>query len=346
MDLREHEPLKHHTTLRTGGPARCFLEVRTENEFLLALDFARDQRLPVFVLGGGSNVLADERGFDGLVVKVGTRGIRVRETAPGHAEVVAESGEIWDDLVAYTVESGWRGLENLSLIPGTVGGGVVGNIGAYGAEVADSLVWLEAIDVQTREVRRFTLPECEFGYRWSFFKAAPGRNYVVTRAAFALRKDGRPNLVYQELAQHLASKSEAEPTLREVREAVVTIRRRKLPDVEQVGTAGSFFKNPRVTRQGYEVLVRRYPVLPGHPEADGRIKLPLGWILDKVCGLKGFRQGRVGTHPEQALVIVNEGGTADEVEALANHIAGEVRLATGLEIEWEVERLYGLGPFC
>jgi UDP-N-acetylmuramate dehydrogenase len=339
MNVREHEPLRLHTTLGTGGPARFYIEATTEADIQEAVRFAKARELPDFVLGGGSNVIARDTGFDGVVIRIATQGIRTRELAPDVTEFIAESGEEWDDLVGLSVRRGFHGLENLSLIPGTVGAAVIGNIGAYGVEVKQALQWTEALDRRTGTVRRFTRAACEFEYRRSFFKTPEGRNFIILRTAFWLHSNGILNTGYKDLADHLAARGISSPTLAMVREAVISIRRRKLPDPSRVGTAGSFFKNPVVSRAEYEALAGRYPGLPGYDEGGDRVKVPLGWILDKVCGLKGIRAGRVGTHSEQALVIVNEGGTATEVEVFADQLAQKVRSQTGLTIEWEVEQL-------
>lgn len=339
MNVREQEPLHRHTTLRTGGPARFYIETTSEADIQEAVRFAQARGLPDFVLGDGSNVLARDMGFDGVVIRIATHGIRTLEVASGMVEFTAEAGEVWDELVAIAVRRGFYGLENLSLIPGTVGAAVIGNIGAYGAEVRQTLRWAEALDRRTGMVRRFFREECEFGYRRSFFKTPEGRHFIVVRAAFVLQSEGNLKTVYPDLADYLAARGISSPTLAMVREAVISIRRRKLPDTSRIGTAGSFFKNPVVSRAEYQALAGRHPGLPGYDEGGDRVKVPLGWILDKVCGVKGIRAGHVGTHPEQALVIVNEGGTATEVEVFADHLAQAVHSQTGLTVEWEVERL-------
>ena len=339
MILKENERLDLHTTLRTGGPARFFVEAKTDDELREAITFARGRGWPTFVLGGGSNVLASDDGFDGVVVKMATHGMRTESPAADVVEVVAQAGEEWDTLVAFAVARGLAGLENMSLIPGSVGAAVVGNIGAYGSEVKDALVWTQALDMRTGLIRRFASEECGFAYRRSFFKTTEGRNYIVTQAAFALKTHGAVNAAYRDVQELLATRGVIAPTLAQMREAVIEIRRRKLPDLARIGTAGSFFKNPVIPRRAYERLAARYPQLPGHDEGNGLVKVPLGWILDRVCGLKGVRRGRVGTHVEQALVIVNDGGTSQEVEAFAHEIAEAVRENTSLAIEWEVERV-------
>jgi len=343
MNILKNEPLSRHTTLRVGGPAQFFVEAKTEEEIREAVKFAKKSKLPIFVLGGGSNVLVSDTGFAGLVIKVVTKGIH--RSAENESTLIAEAGETWDTLVEYSVQHGLFGLENMSLIPGTAGAAVIGNIGAYGAEVKDTCLGAEALDVRTGLVRHFTRNECQFAYRHSFFKTTEGRNFILLRASFALNPHGAPNLAYKDVQEYFNSgraKRPAEPcspALPDIRAAIIAIRQRKLPDLAQVGTAGSFFKNPIVPKSRYEILAKRYPGLPGHDEGNGLIKLPLGWILDKICGLKGVRQGPVGTHAGQALVLVNHGGTASDVEAFAYHIARVVQDKTGLAIEWEVEKV-------
>ncbi len=375
MNIRENELLSRHTTLRTGGPARYFIKAASVGDIHEALGFARQRALPVFVLGGGSNVLVNDAGFAGVVLKIATRGLAAREVtaetlpcssrreeapfgiseirnpkseidqslltaaATRLTEATAEAGEEWDALVAFAVERGLPGLENMSFIPGTVGAAVIGNIGAYGTEVKESLAWAETIDRRDGTIHRLTNRECQFAYRHSFFKTAEGRHHLVLRAAFALSRAGALNIRYHDLREYFAAHEIFAPALADVRAAVISIRQRKLPDSLRVGTAGSFFKNPVMPRAQFEALAARYPGLPGYDDGPDRVKAPLGWILDKICGLKGARRGPVGTHAEQALCLINDGGTASEVAAFAEDLVRQVRDKTGLEIEWEVERL-------
>jgi len=339
MTVLENEPLSRHTTLRVGGPARFWTEVRTLAELRAALAFAQTRALPVAVLGQGANVLVSDAGFDGLVVKMATCGVQVLDQTGSRAVVVAEAGQEWDRLVAWAVEQGLGGLENLSAIPGSVGGAVVGNIGAYGVELGQRLLWVEALDRRTGAVRLLPKSACQLGYRHSLFKTPEGRAYIVLRAAFELRTDAAPQLTYADLQEYFGARGAPSPTLAQVRQAILAIRRQKLPDVTQMGTAGSFFKNPIVPRTRYEALAERYPGLPGYEVGPDQVKVPLGWILDKVCHLKGVRRDAVGTYPHQALVVVNYGATARQIEAFAAELAAAIRAATGLEPEWEVERL-------
>jgi len=341
MTFLENEPLSRHTTLRTGGPARFFCRVESLEDLYEALEKARVLQWRFFVLGGGSNVLASDAGFPGLIVRVALKGMSFEPAGKGEWLVEAAAGEEWDGLVASAVGRGLRGLENLSGIPGTVGGAVAGNIGAYGVEVRETLKWVEVLDAQTGGLRRLDGMECGFGYRSSRFKSPEGRREVITRACFLLGEERPLNVSYGELHRWFEQRGEPASTVEQVRVAVIEVRRAKLPDTMEVGTAGSFFKNPVIPRTHYEQLLKRYPELPGYAEPNGYVKIPLGWVLDRICGLKGVRRGRVGTHDQQALVVVNRGGSAGEIEALAAAMAQEVFDRTGIHVAWEVERLGG-----
>ncbi|WCJ61198.1 UDP-N-acetylmuramate dehydrogenase [Fontisphaera persica] len=336
LNIRENEPLSRHTTLRVGGPARYWVEVAGEAELREAAAWAADASLPLFVLGGGSNVLASDHGFPGVVVHMASRGATFADVGGAYVRVIAEAGEEWDALVAEAVERNLAGWETMALIPGTLGGAVAGNIGAYGAEIKDTLEWVEAMNRRDGKLARFSLADCQMQYRHSFFKTPAGREWAVVRASFLLQRGAPPRLDYPELRARLTS---PKPTLAEVRQTVIHIRQAKLPDWQKVGTAGSFFKNLRLDPEDFQQLRRRYPELPGYAEADGRIKVPLGYILDKICGLRGWGWGKVRFHERQALVLINEGGTAADIAQLAHEAARRVREATGLAIEWEVEPL-------
>ncbi|MCX6716558.1 MAG: UDP-N-acetylmuramate dehydrogenase [Candidatus Taylorbacteria bacterium] len=339
MIIKEKELLKTHTTFQTGGPASFFIEARTENDIKEAAIFFKQKNLPVFVLGLGSNLLVSDNGFKGIIINILSEGIK-SEVYNEDVLVIAEAGERWDSLVGYSVWEGLYGLENMSAIPGTVGGGVAGNIGAYGAEVKDRLLWVDALDMRSGNVKRFSNADCVFTYRNSFFKTEEGKNNIIIRAGFLLSKNGKANIAYKDLSDFFAGKTSV-PNLKEIRDAIISIRQSKLPDWTKVGTAGSFFKNPTVSEKEFSDLKTRFPEIPGRIEdsslSEKRVKLSLGWILDKICGLKGMSVGRVGTYGNQALVIVNEGGTANEVLSFAGSIEKIVKEKTGITIEREVE---------
>jgi UDP-N-acetylmuramate dehydrogenase len=336
MTFEENVPLAPHTTFRIGGAARYFCRAASEAEVVEAVRVARERRLSLFILGGGSNVLIADAGYAGVALKMEERGISFQDDG-GEVVVSAAAGVPWDDLVESTVQRGLFGLENLSAIPGTVGAAPVQNIGAYGAEVSQVIHKIRACDTQSLEFVEFNREACRFGYRDSLFKQLR-RRYIITRVDFRLRRNGSPWIAYQDLARYFAARGCASPALSEVRQAVVEVRQGKLPDLRWWGTAGSYFKNPIVTAQTYEELKRRHPRLPGHAEPDGRMKLPLGWILDQLCGARGLALGKAGTYEKQALVIVTQpGASSDDVRRLERELARRVREVTGIEIEPEVE---------
>lgn len=335
MHIEKRVPLAPLTTFGIGGKARYFCRVRNEQELERAFEFVDKNNIPFWILGGGSNVLVSDKGFPGLVVKIEILGMEFGETKTD-VRVVAGAGESWDELVRLCVEKELYGLENLSGIPGTVGAAPVQNIGAYGVEIADFISWVEVFDTKKRSVRRLTAKQCRFGYRDSIFKQ-DGVSLVVLRVAFKLSKSKRLNLSYADVKAYFEKNGKTAPTLAEVRSVVLEIRSRKFPDLEVVGTAGSFFKNPVVSRAVYNALSKRYPGLPGYRAAKGKMKLSLAWIIDRVCNLKDLRWGETGVAPNQTLVLCNFGNaTALEVQKLAAHITDTVRNATGILIEPEV----------
>lgn len=274
----------------------------------------------VLWLGGGSNILfcAD---YPGLVVRIANRGIRVVADDGEHVVVEAAAGENWHDFVQYTVTQGWCGLENLSLIPGTVGAAPVQNIGAYGVEVQSCIESVHSFDLLSGKWRWMSAKECCFAYRDSIFKHSEGKRYVITSVRFALSHRFVPQLQYGDLEQKVAHISKNQKlNAKIVAQAVCQIRRQKLPDPCVLGSAGSFFKNPIVKPQVAAVLLHQYPDLPHYPQPDGCIKLAAGWMIER-CGLKGYQHGGAAVHDQQALVLVNKDhATAADVVALARYI--------------------------
>jgi UDP-N-acetylmuramate dehydrogenase len=304
--IREHVSLKEYTTFKTGGVARFFCEVHTVNELKEVLT----QHTKFFILGGGSNILIGD--YDGLVIKMS----------------IDNAGRNWDDFVAESTAKGNYGLENLSYIPGTVGAAPVQNIGAYGVEVGDRIEKVHTIHAHTLNERIFTKEECQFSYRNSIFKKE--KEWIITHVEFNFTNE--INTSYKGL--------ENLKTPEEIRDAVIKIRKEKLPDWYVLGTAGSFFKNPIITKLKYEDLKNKYPELPFFEVDSERVKIPLAWVIDKICGMKDFKVGNVGTYKNQALVIVNYGGaTAKEVDDFAKKIESIVLEKTGLTIEREVENI-------
>ncbi len=333
LSISENVSLRAHTTLKTGGVARYVVEVRTVAEVVEARQFAMQTALPQLVLGGGSNVLVEDAGFAGVVILNKLKGIKYVEHEDT-VTLVCQSGELLDEVVADTVTRGYWGLENLSAIPGTVGATPVQNVGAYGVEIGNIISKVEAYNLQTGEYKIFSNQECEFGYRDSFFKKEIGKNYFITAVHMQLSKKINPQLAYADLVKIF---SDQIPTLESVRNAIIKIRSQKFPDWKVIGTAGSFFKNPIITSVQGEVLRTQYPLLPQYDAGVGLVKIPLGYVLDKVCGLKGYRVGAVGLFTAQALVLVNYGGaTTAEIKNFVAEVQQKVFTKTGINIFPEV----------
>ena len=335
---QQHVSLAAHTTLQVGGPAQYWWEVRSVAELHDACVFARKEGFPITVLGGGSNVLVSDAGVSGLVIKIAIPGRTYENQSDGSILATIGAGENWDSLVADTVARGWWGLENLSSIPGLVGAVPVQNVGAYGVEVSDLIESVTVYDISRGVCRELTAEECQFGYRHSYFKTASGSGLVVVAVRFRLSGQPTPILSYADMSNRFSAGSV--PSVGEVRAAIVEIRAGKFPDWSAVGTAGSFFKNPIITQEEVDRLKVAYPGLPAYPLPDGRVKVSLGWILDKICNLRGSQAGSVGLYQQQALVLVHYGGgTAAEIDAFAADVARQVREKTGIEIEREVRSL-------
>ncbi len=337
MEVESNKSLKELTTFRIGGNAKFFCVIKNEHDILEAVEFADGNKIPFFILGGGSNILISDEGFPGLVAKMEMRGIDISEDQFGLAHVTVKAGEDWDEFVGQMAKKGFYGLENLSLIPGTVGAAPVQNIGAYGSEVRDTIDTVRVFDTQTGQFINMTSLDCHFQYRDSIFKKS-GSRYIIASVTFILKKNGRVNTEYKDIKEYLNNKGIKEPSLLEVRDAVVAIRTNKLPDVKKIGTAGSFFKNPIVGRSQAHALKEKYPDLPIYPADQNHDKLSLAWVIDHICEYKGVSKGNVGTYKNQALVIVNNGkATAKEIKDFANEISQTVKEKTGIQIEPEVQ---------
>lgn len=333
-------PIEHDVSLQRfntfGLPARArhYLRVTDAAQLDRLREDARWADVPRFVLGGGSNVLL-AHDVEALLLHMAIPGREIVGETDEAVLVRAGAGENWHEFVQFTLAQGLGGLENLSLIPGTVGAAPIQNIGAYGLEIKDVFHSLTVHDLASGARRTLTGPECRFGYRDSLFKHAQGANLVVLDVTFALPRAWRPNLRYAELAHALQEAGLPEPTPRQVSEAVIAIRRRKLPDPAEIGNAGSFFKNPVVTQEHCARLLAAFPQLVHHAQADGSEKLAAGWLIDQ-CGWKGKNMGRAGVYPKQALVLVNNGGASGaEVIALARAIQQDVLDRFGVQLEPE-----------
>ncbi|HEY2867451.1 MAG TPA: UDP-N-acetylmuramate dehydrogenase [Pyrinomonadaceae bacterium] len=317
--LEENVPLGPLTTLGVGGPARFLLNADSEDAIVQGFEFARSHDLPVFVLGGGSNILASDRGFDGLVIRVELRGISRNDDGT----ITAAAGEGWDELVADRVDQGFAGVECLSGIPGTVGGTPVQNVGAYGQEVSESIVSVRCFDRRDCQIVDLANNECGFSYRTSIFNTAERDRYVVVTVTFQLVPNGMPKIVYRDLIEHFAGR---EPTLAETREAVLAIRRSKsmVIDLDDPNhrSAGSFFKNPIVLRDQFEVIASRYGgEVPSFPAGEGAVKIPAAWLIEHAGFHKGYAMGAAGISTNHTLAIINRGdATAANILALATAI--------------------------
>ncbi len=343
MLIRENVPLAPMTTLAVGGPARYFAEARAESEVVEAVEFARSRGLPLFVLGGGSNLVINDAGFAGLVLKVGINDVSHSASSQGHVTFVAGAGYAWDTLVKESVQAGCAGLECLSGIPGTVGGTPMQNVGAYGQEVSETIQEVQVLDMESRQIETLSNKQCGFSYRSSIFNTVERERYVILRVSFAVRQSGEPSVRYADLEQFFAGRSNA-PTLSEVREAVREIRQRKamliVPGDEDSHSVGSFFKNPIVPQAVCEELSARLASrsleLPSYPSADGFRKLPAAWLVEHAGFARGYREGRVGISQRHALAIINHGGArAAEIIALKDEIQARVMDAYGIRLDPE-----------
>jgi UDP-N-acetylmuramate dehydrogenase len=335
--IRENISLAAYTTFKLGGTARYFTDVSNLEELYEALNFAKKNDVSHFVLGGGSNVLIGDAGFPGLVIKMNMKGATFEER-DGFAFVTVWAGEGWDELVAKTV--GWNvwGLENLSLIPGTTGASPVQNIGAYGVEVKDVIDSVRALDAKTGVEKVFSNKDCLFAYRDSIFKRSDFKKYIILSVTFRLSLKPVPNLLYKDIKDYFSQKNITNPSQMEIRDAIIAIRTGKFPDLSKIGTAGSFWKNPIISTEHFEKIKTVYPLIPSFVAGEGKVKVPLAWILDNVCGLKGFAQGPVGLFEKQPLVLVaRAGASTHDVDALAQYVAKLVREKTEILIEREVE---------
>lgn len=336
--IKENVSLKEYTTFKIGGNARYFSEVHNIEELNAAVNFAKQNLLPHFVLGGGSNVLVGDGVFPGLVLKMNVTTCSFVDSPEEEVMVTAGAGVVLDDLIEKCVLKNVWGLENLSHIPGSVGATPVQNVGAYGVEVCDVISVVHTYDVTSHVEKDFKKNECAFSYRDSFFKTSEGKNYIVTGVTFTLKKNRTPKIVYADLANFFSTKKTEEISLSEIRAAVIAVRAQKFPDWTIVGTAGSFFKNPIVLKEDGEKLLAKFPALPVYELDSTRVKCSLGYILDKVCGLKGYREGKVRLYEKQALVVVAErGATAQDIMRFTSVVAEKVFEKTGIKIEPEVQ---------
>lgn len=331
--LESNRSLRSFNTFAVDQRARFFASAHSDEDVRDALGQARQLDVPLLPIGGGSNLLLTGD-VPALVLHMASRGKRIIDESAKHVLVEAEAGEQWHPFVLWTLEQGLVGLENLSLIPGTVGASPIQNIGAYGVEIKDVFAGLTAMDSQTGALCEFALDDCAFSYRDSLFKQQPGR-YLILRVRFLLRRQAMLHLEYGPIRQRLAEQGILTPTAQDVSRAVCAIRSEKLPDPRQLGNAGSFFKNPLVSAAVAQMLRDSHPGLVAYPQVDGRVKLAAGWLIEK-AGWKGYRDGDAGVHRLQALVLVNHGrATGKQLLGLARQIQADVAERFGVELEIE-----------
>jgi UDP-N-acetylmuramate dehydrogenase len=339
--LQRNVPLAPFTTLGIGGPAKFFIRAETVDEIRDALTWTAAQNEPLFILGGGSNVLIADEGFDGVVLQIDLRGITVRDEDAGAVNVYVAAGETWDDVVAFAVDRGWAGIECLSGIPGLTGATPIQNVGAYGQDVSETIIRVEVIERDTGRVVTLTNWDCGFGYRQSIFKSSAKDRYVVVGVTFRLNPSGAASIRYPELQTYLDEHAIEAHDLRAVREAVIAIRKRKGmvldPTDPDTRSDGSFFMNPVVTPSQFDDLLLRAGTknIPHFPSGD-QIKLSAAWLIEHSGFHQGFVHGNVGLSTKHTLAVINRGGgSAAEVIELVRMIREGVRDAFGVEIQPE-----------
>jgi len=334
LQIQENVSLKNFNTFGIDVSAKYFVEIGHEDELVELFMDPQWQQIERLVLGGGSNMLF-VNDFDGLVIRMNIRGIEHRIN---HNEVFVEAGagEVWNDLVNFCVAREYAGVENLSLIPGSVGASPIQNIGAYGVELKDVLYSCQAFEIATGTFRKFTNEDCRFGYRDSIFKNELKEKYIITSVKFKLSLTPNLNLKYGAMEQELTNRGITNPTIKDVSQVVSHIRVSKLPDPSTIGNAGSFFKNPVITADQFQEVYPKFPEVVNYPAADGQVKLAAGWLIEQ-CGWKGKVVGHTGTWKNQALVLVNHGGaTGEEVYSLSSQIIDSVYRKFGVLLEREV----------
>lgn len=333
LSVHEQQSLQRYNTFGVAVAARWYAEAASDGEVREALEAARQRGAELLVLGGGSNLLLTAD-LDAFVLRMVSRGRRLLGERGRQVLVEAEAGEPWHPFVQWTLEQGLAGLENLSLIPGTVGAAPMQNIGAYGVELKAVLHSLVALDRTSGELREFGIDECEFAYRYSRFKRESGR-WLILRVRFALSRDAALHLDYGPVRQRLQEQGVAVPTPLDVSRAICAIRAEKLPDPQVLGNAGSFFKNPLVSEAQAAQLRAQWPGLVGYPAGAGQVKLAAGWLIEQ-AGWKGYRDGDAGVHALQALVLVNYGAASGaQLLALAERIQADIRRRFAVELEIE-----------
>lgn len=336
MIIKKKVSLKSFNTFGLEAYTDVYAELSDVRQFDVLRATAEFQNNKLLVLGGGSNVLFTDN-FNGLVLRIMLKGISIVKELADHIYVKAMAGENWESFVEYCVEKGWGGLENLTLIPGNVGTSPMQNIGAYGVELKDVFYELEAIEISTGKIHTFSALDCQFGYRDSFFKQQGKGRFIITSVTFQLtKKNHLIRTLYGQVKQELENREIHNPGINDIMEVIQHIRRSKLPDPTVLGNAGSFFKNPILSKDVYSELVENWPELPAYEDACGNVKTAAAWLIER-AGWKGYREGDAGVHQNQALVLVNYGNASGkQIIDLARKIQSSVMEKFGVFLEMEV----------
>lgn len=336
ITIEEHKDLMPLTTFGVKANARYFCRISSIHQLLELIQHPVYLSNTRFILGGGSNVLFTSD-YNGIIIQNTLKGITIRNESDDFIELEVMAGEVWHDLVMYCVHHNWGGIENLSLIPGTMGAAPIQNIGAYGVEVKEVIKSVTGIDLETGLVRTFLNHECEFQYRDSIFKSKLKEKFFISSVTLTLsKKTHRINTRYGAIHDVLNQHNITTPTIQQVCDAVIQIRRSKLPDPTVLGNAGSFFKNPTITVEQYQELQKSFSEIPGYHSVNQEVKVPAGWLIEH-CGWKGKRIGNVGVHTQQALVLVNySNGSGAEIFSLASQIISSVKEKFNITLICEV----------
>ncbi|WP_259015616.1 UDP-N-acetylmuramate dehydrogenase [Emticicia fluvialis] len=335
MTVQTNVSLKPYNTFGLEATAKYFVEVSGIEQLHAILNDPAFQQTERLILGGGSNLLLTQD-FNGIVIKIAIKGIEKIKEDEENIWLKAGAGEVWHDLVMYCVNNEYAGVENLSLIPGTVGAAPMQNIGAYGVEIKEVFESLEAIEIKTGNIKTFTKEECRFGYRESIFKHEAKGRYVIINVTFKLCKAPVFQVAYGAIQETLAAMNVETLSIKAISEAVISIRQSKLPNPAEIGNAGSFFKNPEIPKAQFDLLKERFPSVPSYPVNENTVKVPAGWLIEQ-AGWKGQRFGQVGVHTKQALVLVNYGGgKGNEIKELSQKIQQSVLEQFGIQLQAEV----------
>lgn len=335
MNIQENISLKPYNTFGLDVCASYFVEISTVEDLIKILQNPLYQDLPRLFLGGGSNLLLTKN-YEGIVIKIKLDGIEIVQEDSSSIVLKVGAGVIWHTFVLHCIANNWAGVENMSLIPGTVGAAPMQNIGAYGVEIKDVFYQLEALNLSTFKIETFELEACKFGYRESVFKHAQKGQYVITSVSLILQKKPTFKIAYGDIQRTLTAMNVPTLSIKAISDAVISIRKSKLPDPAEIGNSGSFFKNPEISIHHYTHLKERFEDIPSYPINDTTVKVPAGWLIEQ-AGWKGFREGNIGVHTRQALVLVNYGGgNGNEIKNLAYKIQASVKEKFGIELSPEV----------